>query len=121
MTFIVSLLAEAGLDPAAIVVFYIGLGLAVIASSWLWARVLQRAAGGGAMALLNGLLALATLLPVVSSAPWIAFASGLLFGSVFLAVVASTTALVRHNAAPAQWASGIAAFTSVSVGDSERA
>ena len=39
--------------------------------------------------------------------------SGLLFGAVFLSLVASTTALVRHNLPPAQWASGIAAFTVV--------
>jgi hypothetical protein len=32
---------------------------------------------------------------------------------VFLSVVASTTALVRHNAAPAAWPAGIAAFTIV--------
>jgi len=39
--------------------------------------------------------------------------SGLVFGGVFLSVVASTTALVRHNLPPAAWASGISAFTIV--------
>ena len=39
--------------------------------------------------------------------------SAALFGSVFLSVVASTTALVRHNADPAAWPAGIAAFTIV--------
>jgi MFS family permease len=39
--------------------------------------------------------------------------SGLLFGGVFLSLVASTTALVRHNLPPAQWAAGISAFTIV--------
>jgi hypothetical protein len=39
--------------------------------------------------------------------------SAALFGSVFLSVVASTTALVRHNADPAAWPAGIAAFTTV--------
>jgi MFS family permease len=48
----------------------------------------------------------------VLSASWpVALASGLLFGAVFLSVVASTTALVRHNLPPAQWAIGISAFT----------
>jgi hypothetical protein len=42
-----------------------------------------------------------------------AFVSGLLFGGVFLSVVASTTALVRHNTPPAGWPAGIAAFTIV--------
>jgi MFS family permease len=36
-----------------------------------------------------------------------------LFGGVFLSVVASTTALVRHNLPPSQWAAGISAFTIV--------
>ncbi len=113
MTFVIALLTEAGLGSTSIVLFYVGLGLCVIASSWLWAWLLQRARGGGALALLCGLLALATVLPVVSTSPGVAFVSGSLFGSVFLAVVASTTALVRANAQPAQWAGGIAAFTSV--------
>ena len=42
-----------------------------------------------------------------------ALLSGLLFGGVFLSVVASTTALVRHNLPDAQWATGISAFTIV--------
>ena len=87
--------------------------MAVLGSSWLWANLLQRQRGGGALALLNALLALATVLPVLSSHPLAVFASGLLFGGVFLSVVASTTALVRHNLAPAAWPVGISAFTIV--------
>ncbi len=113
MTFIVTLLREQGLGAPLVVGFYTLLGAGVVASSWLWAGLLQRQRGGLALALLNGLLALATLLPVLS-AHWAAvFASGALFGSVFLSVVASTTALVRHNAVPAAWPAGIAAFTIV--------
>jgi len=44
------------------------------------------------------------------------FASGALFGAVFLSVVASTTVLVRHNLPPAAWPAGIAAFTIVFAG-----
>ena len=65
------------------------------------------------MRLLNALLAVATVLPVLSAHPVAVFASGLLFGAVFLSVVASTTALVRHNAPPAAWPAGISAFTIV--------
>jgi hypothetical protein len=43
----------------------------------------------------------------------VVFVSGALFGGVFLSVVASTTALVRHNLPPAAWPAGIAAFTIV--------
>ena len=113
MTFIVSLLREQQVAPARIVAFYVLLGLAVVASSWLWAGLLQRFRGGGPLALLNALLALATLLPVWSTQPAAVFASGALFGAVFLSVVASTTAFVRHNLPSAAWASGIAAYTIV--------
>ena len=113
MTFVVTLLREQHLSNAMITVFYGLLGLAVIASSWLWAGLLQRQRGGGAMRLLNALLALATLLPVLSAHPVAVFASGLLFGGVFLSVVASTTALVRHNLPSAAWPAGISAFTIV--------
>ena len=113
MTFVVTLLREQHLSNATITLFYGVLGLAVIASSWLWAGLLQRQRGGGAMRLLNALLAVATLLPVLSVHPLAVFASGLLFGAVFLSVVASTTALVRHNLPPAAWPAGISAFTIV--------
>jgi predicted MFS family arabinose efflux permease len=113
MTFIVTLLREQGLASGAITAFYMLLGAAVVASSWLWAGLLQRWRGGGVLALLNALLAVATLLPVLSSHVAAVFASGLLFGAVFLQVVASTTALVRHNHEAAAWPAGITAFTIV--------
>jgi predicted MFS family arabinose efflux permease len=113
MTFVVTLLREQGMGGAEIVGFYVVLGLGVIASSWLWAGLLQRFRGGESLALLNGLLAVATALPVMTVHPLAVFASGALFGSVFLSVVASTTALVRHNLPPPAWAAGIAAFTIV--------
>jgi predicted MFS family arabinose efflux permease len=113
MTFVVTLLREQRVAPAQIVAFYVLLGVAVVASSWLWASVLQRWRGGQALALLNGLLAIATVLPVASTHPLAVYASGALFGAVFLSVVASTTAMVRHNLPPAAWPAGIAAFTIV--------
>jgi predicted MFS family arabinose efflux permease len=111
MTFVVTLLREQGQGTGVVTTFYVLLGCGVVASSWIWAGLLQRWRGGGPLALLNALLALATVLPVLSVAPWVAFVSGALFGGVFLSVVASTTALVRHNVEPAAWPAGIAAFT----------
>ena len=111
MTFAVTLLREQHLDAATITAFFALLGLAAVASPWLWAGLLQRQRGGRAMGVLNALLAMATLLPVLSAHPVAVFASGLLFGAVFLSVVASTTALVRHNLPAAAWPAGISAFT----------
>ena len=113
MTFVITLLREMRLSDGLITSFFVALGVAVIASSWIWARLLQRSRGGEAMTLLDALLAVATLLPVLSAHPIAVFASGLLFGGVFLSVVASTTALVRHNLEPSAWSAGIGAFTVV--------
>jgi predicted MFS family arabinose efflux permease len=114
MTFVITLLRDAGHGAGTVAAFFALLGLGVVASSWLWAGLLQRARGGGALALLNALLALATaLLAAWPQQGVLAFVSGALFGAVMLSVVASTTAFVRHNAAPAGWAAGIAAFTIV--------
>lgn len=113
MTFVVALLREQGASGAAVTVFYALLGLAVLLSSRIWAGLLDRAKGGGALALLNALLGVATVLPALTAWWPVVLASGLLFGGVFLSVVASTTALVRHNLPPARWALGISAFTIV--------
>lgn len=113
MTFIIALLRSSGASSLQITVFYTLLGLAVVASGRIWARLLDRYHGGQALAILSALLGLATLLPVLSTHPVLTIASGVLFGATFLSVVASTTALVRHNLAPDAWVSGISAFTIV--------
>jgi predicted MFS family arabinose efflux permease len=113
MTFVIALLREQGASPGDVTLFYALLGLACVASARLWAGLLDRFRGGGPQALLNALLGVATLLPVLSPAWPVTLASGLMFGAVFLSVVASTTALVRHTLPAAQWAAGISAFTIV--------
>jgi predicted MFS family arabinose efflux permease len=113
MTFVLALLREQGASGGALTLFYTLLGLAVLASSRIWAGLLERSRGGGALALLNVLLGGATLLPALTSAWPMVLLSGLVFGGVFLSVVAATTALVRHNLPAAAWASGISAFTIV--------
>ena len=113
MTFVIALLREQGAGPGHITMFYSLLGVACVASSRLWSGLLDRFRGGEAQAILNTLLGVATILPIVSASWPVAMASGLLFGAVFLSVVASTTALVRHNLPASQWATGISAFTIV--------
>ena len=113
MTFVIALLKEQGASGSDITVFYALLGLAVLASSRIWARMLDRYKGGQVLALLCALLGLATVLPALTSAWPVIIASGVLFGAVFLSLVASTTALVRHNLPQAAWAKGISAFTIV--------
>jgi predicted MFS family arabinose efflux permease len=113
MTFVVALLREQGSSAQAVTVFYGLLGLAVMASSRIWAGLLDRHKNGHALAKLNALLGVATILPALTQSWPVVLTSGLLFGAVFLSVVASTTALVRHNLPASAWAAGISAFTTV--------
>ena len=113
MTFVVALLKEQGAAAGFITLFYTLLGAAVMASSSMWAGLLNRFKGGQALAILNALLGCATVLPALTSAWPLLLLSGVMFGGVFLSIVASTTALVRHNLPPGQWAAGISAFTIV--------
>ena len=113
MTFVIALLREQAASTTMITVFYTLLGLAVMASSRIWAKLLDRYQGGQALALLNMLLGSAIVVPALTSWQPALMASGLLFGGVFLSVVASTTALVRHNLPVSAWGAGISAFTIV--------
>ena len=113
MTFVIALLREQGASGEAVTLFYALLGVAVVLSSRLWAGLLDRFKGGQALAILNALLGIATILPALTASWPVVLASGLLFGGVFLSVVASTTALVRHNLPPSAWGPGISAFTAV--------
>ncbi|WP_345815808.1 YbfB/YjiJ family MFS transporter [Paraburkholderia sp. PREW-6R] len=113
MTFIVALLRNAGMSAAVVTGFYLLLGVATVVSARLWSTLLDRMRGGQALAVLNGLLAVATLLPALLTQPWVAFVSGVLFGATFLSAVASTTAFVRHNLPASHWAKGISVFTIV--------
>ncbi|MFL9961907.1 YbfB/YjiJ family MFS transporter [Paraburkholderia sediminicola] len=113
MTFIVALLRNAGMSAPVVTGFYLLLGVATVVSARLWSGLLDRMRGGQALAVLNALLAVATLLPALFAQPWLAFVSGLLFGATFLSAVASTTAFVRHNLPASHWAKGISAFTIV--------
>ena len=113
MTFVIALLRDQGQTSDFVTLFYTLLGLSVVLSARLWAGLLDRYRGGQALSLLNFLLGLATVLPALTANPSLVLLSGLMFGGVFLSVVASTTALVRHNLPPAQWAAGISAFTIV--------
>ncbi len=113
MTFVIALLREQGAGANQIMVFYALLGVACMASFRVWAGLLDRHRSGRALAILNALLGTATVLPALTNSWIVILISGALFGGVFLSVVASTTAFVRHNLPPHEWPAGISAFTTV--------
>ena len=84
-----------------------------MASFRVWAGLLDHHKSGRALATLNAVLGGATILPALTGAWPAVLLSGIVFGGVFLSVVASTTALVRHNLSAHDWPAGITAFTTV--------
>ncbi len=113
MTFVIALIRQQGASPQQVTLFYSLLGVAVVLSARLWAGLLDRFKGGQTLAILSGLLAIATLMPALTDVQSVLLASGILFGAVFLSLVASTTALVKHNLPAPAWAAGISSFTGV--------
>ena len=113
MTFAVALLRDHGANSAEVAWFYGILGLMVMASSRIWAGLLNTHRGGGALARLNALLGLAVVLPTLSDNFYFFVLSGALFGAVFMSIVATTTAFVRLNFPAAAWSAGITAFSVV--------
>lgn len=113
MTFVIALIRQQGASAQAVTLFYSLLGVAVLLSARLWARLLDHFKGGQALAILSVLLGIATVIPAWTAAQFAVLLSGLLFGAVMLSLVASTTALVRHNLPQASWAAGISSFTVV--------
>ena len=113
MTFAVALLREHGASGGEVAWFYGILGLMVMASSRIWAGLLNAHRGGGALARLNALLGLAVVLPTLSDNFYVFVLSGALFGAVFMSIVAATTAFVRLNFPAAAWSAGITAFSVV--------
>ncbi len=125
MTFVVALLKQLGMGGTSIHFFYALLGICVMISSKVWARVLDIYKGGTPLGILNTLLAFASFIPAIialnlqtnESLSFVSvcaiYLSGIIFGGCFLSAVAATTAFVKHNLPQQQWVSGITVFTTV--------
>jgi predicted MFS family arabinose efflux permease len=111
MTFIVAFLARRGSGPLEVSLFWVVLGAAAFGSGFLWPPVLGRLRERWGPSLLLVLVAIGAGLPLLSGATLVTFASALLFGISFLAVVAAVTAYARRRLPPRHWTSAIAALT----------
>jgi len=126
MTFVIAMLREMGFTGSLINMFYGLIGVSMMLSSRIWAKMLERSRGGEAMGLVNLILTIACFIPTImaflekniieSVAPsfWsliLVMSSSMLFGSSFVVAVASTTAFVKHNYPRNQWSIGIRFFT----------
>lgn len=111
MTFMIAFLREGGASLAAQSAFWCAIGVAGLASPFLWAGPLGRLAGGRAFALTTLVTLAGAAAPLLSRSFSAELISGAVFGSSFFAVVAATTLFVRRTFPPEAWASGIGAMT----------
>ena len=113
MTFVIAFLRGEGLGSGPVAAFWMLLGAAVVASSWLWRDPIARWPTRRVLPLIMLMLAAGTALPLASPALPVVFASGTLFGGCFLAVIAAITALVRRVLPRQAWASALSAATAI--------
>jgi MFS family permease len=111
MTFMIAWVQEGGHGAFVQAQFWSLIGLAGLASPWVWSGVLGSQKHGGAFGLLTGVTAIGAVLPLVSSSMPTLMISAVVFGSAFFAVVATTTAFVRRNLPRPAWASAIGVLT----------
>ncbi|PWU43152.1 MFS transporter [Micromonospora globispora] len=113
MTFVIALLREQGLGTSGTATFFVVLGLAsVLATLFVWGRLIGRLPGGRAPALVS-LLVLLGVLPVLLLPAGLpaALVSAAVFGSSFMAGPTAATVLARRALPPAGWTAGIALLT----------
>ena len=111
MTFIIAYLKAGGAGTAEVSAFWAVLGVAAIAGGFGWGPMLGRLRGGRGPAVLMGVVTVGALLPLLTRAIPVAFASALLFGASFLAVVTAVTTVARTALRPDQWTAAIATLT----------
>lgn len=119
-TFIVAFLREMGVEEFDLSLFFATIGLCIIASAKLWAKILTRLKGGKALALFNLILFVSCLIPFIVSdgihylsEPFVLvgiYFSAILFGSCCMSAKAATTAFIRFNFPEPLWAKQITFF-----------
>lgn len=111
MTFVIAYLRSSGLSSWALTAFWLLLGGSTFASAFVWRGLLDRAKGGHALAVVLAVVAIGTIIPLLSTSLAGVLISAVLFGGAFLSVVSAMTNIVRLSLPAHAWASGIAIFT----------
>ncbi|MEM7426100.1 MAG: YbfB/YjiJ family MFS transporter [Pseudomonadota bacterium] len=89
------------------------MGAMVVASPFLWSRVLAAANGGGAISLTSLATGTGILIPLVVPGAAGMLASAVLFGASFFMVPTSTTTFGRKNLPEPLWGPSLALFTTI--------
>ncbi len=113
-TFIIAYLrSDEGFTAASVSLFWSILGLASVASAFVWGPILSRLTGGWGTAATLSVVMIGAAVPLSWSRPAGAYLSAVLFGGSFLSVVVAVTAFARKAARPHAWTAVIAVFTVV--------
>ncbi len=113
MTFVISLLRSSGVGSNGVAIFWFIFGVASIANSFIWSRLLDHAKGGQAMAVVLAIIAVGNVLPILSTSNFSIYLSAILFGGAALTVVTAATNIIRKSLPVGGWARGIALVTIV--------
>ena len=113
MTFVISLLRSSGVGGNGVAIFWFIFGVGSIVSSFVWSRLLDRAKGGQAMAMVLVITAVGNALPILSTSSLSIYLSAALFGGAALTVVSAVTNIMRKSLPVGGWARGIALVTIV--------
>jgi predicted MFS family arabinose efflux permease len=113
ITFVISLLRSSGVDSNGVAIFWLIFGIATMANSFIWSRLLDSAKGGQALAVVLAITAAGNVLPIFSTSNASIYLSAVLFGGSALTVVTASTNIMRKSLPVGGWASGIALVTIV--------
>jgi predicted MFS family arabinose efflux permease len=113
ITFLVAWMRDIDATPGLVSATWVVIGLAVIASPFVWRGVLARFSNGVPLALATGVTALGTLLPLGLAGTPSLIASAALFGIAVFIAPASVTAFARRNLPPSLQGSAVALFTTI--------
>lgn len=113
VTFLVAWMRDIDAGPGLVSIIWIIIGIAIIASPFVWRGVLARHSNGNPLALATGITALGTLLPLGLTGIPALVASASLFGIAVFIAPAAVTAFSRRNLPQGQQASAVALFTTI--------
>ncbi len=113
LTFVIAWLREMQLGVTASVGVWIWLGLAVMASGWVWRGVMARWWPSHTFAAATVVTALGAALPLLSNHLSVLLLSALLVGGSFFMAPGAVMALIRQTLPQAQWAKMMSLMTLV--------
>ena len=111
LTFVIAYLQHTGFTGGQVTVFWTLLGLTVLAGVPPWGWLLDRLRSGHALALMNLVLAVGSLLPLLTAGTAGGLISAVVFGSAFLAVPAGMAHLARRQLPATVWTAAIGGLT----------